>query len=418
MKTIILLFISLIVLNLNSFSQVAIAKLKFEDAETAYNAGDYAKTISRLADAEKLFGKINSPILHLRILAQNKLFLQSRENELGFELKKNCSIFLKDYADVEALEEKYKEVYRINENLSDVPSNLEELKLLKEKNNKNYQDGKKKYIEVINNYINAIGGRDNLLNVETIEIERELDPIGYLESNGQKFLAKKIKTLIRVKNKERIYYEQKGQNIATTTFISTPGKVQWETGRNKFTGDEVQIEKWNENLIIFPELNPLTEKDSVYYEEQLLNGNKVFVLTKKNESTLTKTIFDAITGLKVSENEKGYISKTTFQELDLQYKTYKEIDGIKIPDLFVQKIVNTSPMSKEETRISNILNNNKLMNKEVLQLQEAIASISPNNTNTPPNVIKPKTDKTDIQSFNSKIISIKINPEFRDKDLE
>ncbi|MFN3299650.1 MAG: hypothetical protein ACK41Z_05600, partial [Sediminibacterium sp.] len=121
MKKIISLIIAILVLNFTVFSQVAIAKLKFEDAETAYNAGDYAKTISRLADAEKLFGKINSPILHLRILAQNKLFQQTEEQELGFELKKNCSIFLKDYADIEALEEKYKEVYRISENLSEIP---------------------------------------------------------------------------------------------------------------------------------------------------------------------------------------------------------------------------------------------------------------------------------------------------------
>ena len=139
-----------------------------------------------MAEAEKLFGKINSPILHLRILAQNKLFLQTRENELGFELKKNCSIFLKDYADVEALEEKYKEVYRINENLSDVPSNIEELKLFEDKKNKDYQDGKKKYFEIIEKYIEARGGKDKLNNVKSIEKITQEDPIGYLDLNGQK----------------------------------------------------------------------------------------------------------------------------------------------------------------------------------------------------------------------------------------
>lgn len=410
MKKTILLFISLIVLNLNSFSQVAIAKLKFEDAETAYNVGDYAKTISRLADAEKLFGKINSPILHLRILAQNKLFQQTGEQELGFELKKNCATFLKDYAEIEALEEKFKEVYRISENLSEVPSNLEEVKLFKEKKNKEYQVGKQKYIETIDKYIQAIGGRNNLLNVQSIEIERELDPIGYLESNGQRFIAKRVKSLTRIKNKEVIFYEQKGHGIATTTYISTPGKLEWKTGRISNTGDEKQIERWNENLNIFPELNPLTEKDSVYYEEQLLNGNKVFVLTKKNESTLTKTIFDAITGLKVSENEKGYISKNTFQDLDLQYKTYKEIDGIKIPDLFVQKLVNTSPMSQAENNAFKLLNNNLIITQG-----PGVKSFSNSNTNIQSNTIKLNTVK---QSFNTKIISLKINPEFRDKDLE
>jgi hypothetical protein len=79
-------------------AQTAVAKLKFEDAETAYNAGDYIKAINKLAESEKLFGKINSPILHLRILAQDKLFAQTGQVELIMQMlklwKKNTKRFI------------------------------------------------------------------------------------------------------------------------------------------------------------------------------------------------------------------------------------------------------------------------------------------------------------------------------------
>ena len=155
-------------------AQTAVAKLKFEDAETAYNAGDYIKAINKLAESEKLFGKINSPILHLRILAQDKLFAQTGQVELGFELKRNCAAFLKDYADVEALEEKYKEVYRINENLAEVAGSPEELVRLKEKKNREYEEGKLKYLSVMEQYLSTIGGNNQLASVKTIELEKEM----------------------------------------------------------------------------------------------------------------------------------------------------------------------------------------------------------------------------------------------------
>lgn len=413
MKKIISLIIAILVLNFTVFSQVAIAKLKFEDAETAYNAGDYAKTISRLADAEKLFGKINSPILHLRILAQNKLFQQTEEQELGFELKKNCSIFLKDYADIEALEEKYKEVYRISENLSEVPSNLEEAKSFKEKKNKAYQDGREKYIEVIERYINAIGGKNRLNNVKSIEKIVQEDPIGYLDINGQKIKLNTARHTLRVKDKERVYYEIKGQGFPTTIYIATPGKVIWEAGRGKMSTDEILMKKWNERLNIFPELIPLSEKDSVYFEENIEQGNKFYLLTKKSESAITKMIFDVSTGLKVAETKKSFFSKTIFEESDYQIKSYKEFDGIKFPDLIQVKFTHSSAINQSDKQIFEMSNRIKLLNKQGPGVRSL--SVSPNNSGATQDALKLKTE---THSYNTKIISIKINPEFRDKDLE
>ncbi|HQS25425.1 MAG TPA: hypothetical protein PLJ41_13360 [Sediminibacterium sp.] len=374
---------------------------------------DYAKTISRLADAEKLFGKINSPILHLRILAQNKLFQQTGEQELGFELKKNCATFLKDYAEIEALEEKFKEVYRISENLSEVPSNLEEVKLFKEKKDKVYQDGRKKYIDVIEKYIESIGGKNRLNNVKSIEKIVQADPIGYLEMLGQKIKLNVARHTLRIKDKERAYYEIKGQGFPTTTYIATPGKVIWEAGRGIMSTDEVLIKKWNDKLNIFPELIPLSEKDSVYYEEIIEQGNKVYLLTKKDESSITKMVFDATTGLKISETSKSYFSKTIFEESDYQIKSYKEFDGIKFPDLIVEKFIHTSSMNQSDKQIFEVSNRIKLLNNQGPGVRSL--SVSPNTSGASQDTLKLKKE---IHSYNTKIISIKINPEFRNKDLE
>ncbi|MFN3300416.1 MAG: hypothetical protein ACK41Z_09490, partial [Sediminibacterium sp.] len=161
------------------------------------------------------------------------------------------------------------------------PSNLEEAKSFKEKKNKAYQDGREKYIEVIERYINAIGGKNRLYNVKSIEKIVQEDPIGYLDINGQKIKLNTARHTLRVKDKERVYYEIKGQGFPTTIYIATPGKVIWEVGRGKMSTDEILMKKWNERLNIFPELIPLSEKDSVYFEENIEQGNKFYLLTKK-----------------------------------------------------------------------------------------------------------------------------------------
>lgn len=117
------LLIGLIILlsSTNLYSQTALAKLKFEDAEAAYNSGNYETAITKLEEAEKLFGKINPPILHLKILCRDKLFPGNKRKGLIDSLKKEASTFLSSYADVEGLEEKYRDVYKINEKYASIP---------------------------------------------------------------------------------------------------------------------------------------------------------------------------------------------------------------------------------------------------------------------------------------------------------
>lgn len=133
MRIIYLLFTVLFAIEVSG--QAAIARLKFEDAEEAFNKGDYTTTLSKLEDAEKLFGKINVPILHLRIVSQDKLLQKKLDFPMLANLRKNCEQFLIDYETMEGIEEKYRQVYKIQETYAKYPKTMEEYqKLVAEKN--------------------------------------------------------------------------------------------------------------------------------------------------------------------------------------------------------------------------------------------------------------------------------------------
>lgn len=100
-----------------SIAQNTIAKLKYEEAEEAFVANDYATTLSKLNEAEKLLGEVNPKTLYLRINAQYRkhksaVFVNLEDVS---QLKKNCSTYLSKYETVEGIEDKYKDIYKISE---------------------------------------------------------------------------------------------------------------------------------------------------------------------------------------------------------------------------------------------------------------------------------------------------------------
>lgn len=81
-KLIIILFV--LVCN-GAFAQSAIADLKFEEAETAFNRGANTTTLIKLDEFDKIYGSVTAKSLYLRIMTQNKI-LNRRESfrSLGF----------------------------------------------------------------------------------------------------------------------------------------------------------------------------------------------------------------------------------------------------------------------------------------------------------------------------------------------
>lgn len=114
-----LLLLLLAVTNISAFSQAAVAKLKFEEAEEAYASGDYATALEKLDETEKMLGQTNPRILYLRITAQHKVMKTQTYVDLPSVgmLKKQCRDYLVKYENVDGIEEKYKEIYKISEAL-------------------------------------------------------------------------------------------------------------------------------------------------------------------------------------------------------------------------------------------------------------------------------------------------------------
>jgi TPR repeat protein len=117
MKKSIFLLLLIVCMSGTAFSQAAIAKLKYEEAEEAYVANDFTTTLAKLEETEKMLGAVNPRILYLRIMAQDKL----RKTQVYVDieqilaLKKNCVDYLTKYENVDGIEDKYKEVYKISE---------------------------------------------------------------------------------------------------------------------------------------------------------------------------------------------------------------------------------------------------------------------------------------------------------------
>jgi len=113
-------------------AQETIARFKYEDAEKAFVAKNYQECIDNLDEAEKLLGKTAPNILHLKILAQYQLFEKNpfESYEALETLRSNCSTYLANY-DISGLEEKYRDVYDISNQLPSVlsPKEFKELGL-------------------------------------------------------------------------------------------------------------------------------------------------------------------------------------------------------------------------------------------------------------------------------------------------
>ena len=102
-------------------AQSAIADLKFEEAETAFNDKNYETVLIKLDDFDKMFGSVTAKSLYLRIVSQDKLLNES-ETAFGVlvSLRKNVKSYLKAM-ESEGLDDKYREVYKISGKLEQLP---------------------------------------------------------------------------------------------------------------------------------------------------------------------------------------------------------------------------------------------------------------------------------------------------------
>lgn len=96
----------------------AMADLKFEEAETAFNKQDYETTIKKLDEFDKVFGSVTSKSLYLRIVSQDIIHdYYDIKSPILINLNKNTNAYLKAFQEGE-LDDRYREVYAISERVN------------------------------------------------------------------------------------------------------------------------------------------------------------------------------------------------------------------------------------------------------------------------------------------------------------
>ena len=132
----IIVFICLLI-SISSYSQNAILLLKFEDAEKAFNQGDYTTAIKLINEVETAAG-VSSKTLYLRIVTEDKLFAGGQnlyDNIIEYEKLESLRLAAKQYLDAmasEGVDDKYREIYEITKELDEFPKSKAEWELGRE----------------------------------------------------------------------------------------------------------------------------------------------------------------------------------------------------------------------------------------------------------------------------------------------
>ena len=111
-------------------AQSLVAKLKFEDAEEAYSKKEYKLSLAKLNEAEALLGATNPRIMYLRIMTQWKMINDNSDTRTALSLiddtKKLSAQYLKDYEMIPNNEDKFRDIYKISEQLPTYAATLKE----------------------------------------------------------------------------------------------------------------------------------------------------------------------------------------------------------------------------------------------------------------------------------------------------
>ncbi len=318
-------------------AQNTLAKFKFEDAEKAYYENNFEECIGFLNETEKILGEKAPNILHLRILAGNKLLEadpnHSYDRILGLRLQ--CDDYLTNF-DIPGLEEKYRDVYEVSENLSNYPESREAFN----KMNMALDDANNFKKEIIENYLTAIGGRDKVAAIQSIYFIREVDGSkskGHIKimapdkmtsfySKGDDGDADKRKGAIMVLNGNRYYFKFREKDGGSARFDFSPGML-----------DIIRVNT-------FPELHFLDDD----YEFNLVkteNGLHHMYVSYPNGIHESR-YYDVDTHLLRKVEYFGFYLNT-FQSFNsgpatitiIEFVDYQPVNGIKFPFTQIEKNV-------------------------------------------------------------------------------
>ncbi len=173
---------------------------------------------------------------------------------------------------------------------------------------------------ILEKYIEAIGGKEKLMGVESYSLMAEAEMQGMILN-------------LEVKKTSKNQYMQDvkvmGNSMSKQVVNGDKGYMVMQ-GQRKDLGED-ELKKAKEESAPFPELN-LLNTDVALEGIEVIDGKKAYKIKISDEKT---SFYDIETGLKiqdaVSVEAQGQQVNTTFD-----YTDYKEVSGIKFPFLFIQ----------------------------------------------------------------------------------
>lgn len=176
---------------------------------------------------------------------------------------------------------------------------------------------------VVDKYIAAIGGKDNVAKFNSLSYDANAKIQG-MELNFKNVQAKGGKIFVDV--------SMMGNSMQKIVFDGTKGYMVTQGQKMDLPAD--MASKFAKNTEIFPELNFAKSTDYKLVGSEKVNGEDVYVI-KSNDATY---YYSMKTGLKVGEIQKQKMG-TQEMEIPTFYSDYKDVNGVKLPYVMKQTMM-------------------------------------------------------------------------------
>jgi len=172
---------------------------------------------------------------------------------------------------------------------------------------------------VMDKYIEAIGGKDNVASVKSFYNKAEASFQGMALTMESKAMAP---------NKQSVVMTGMGMVLSKMIFDGEKGYSEQQGRKTELSGDI--LEKTKANIVPFPEVSYSTDEKISLEKIEPINGSDAYVIKNGDDTTI---YYDVASGFKVKQVTKMEAGgQTVYQTFD--YLDYKEVSGIKFPHLF------------------------------------------------------------------------------------
>ena len=169
---------------------------------------------------------------------------------------------------------------------------------------------------VIENYFNAIGGKDKINELKSTSVTYEASAM------GSTILVKEKRTATHYSNETSM-----GGNVLAKIIMTKDGVTM-----NKQPLPGPMANEMTNTLGTFLEFGLLTNEGSILTGIEPIDGNDAYVISTKGEIVSTSIYFDVKTGLKVKESQSVSMGGQS-QLQEATFSDYKEFSGVKFPTI-------------------------------------------------------------------------------------